>query len=153
VAGILLSSGHDQRCTGNAGVPKATEAVAKPTRRVKIDESCAARGLCVTIGHRDNARFLEGPDIADIGKVDQSVDEGQLRRAWIAEDVLHTFAAENFEQQSRASAAARLVEFRNRICFQAGFICLRKQFALPDSLLRRLSQKMLRICAGINLLL
>ena len=30
VAGILLSGGHDQRRSGHAGIPQATEAVAKP---------------------------------------------------------------------------------------------------------------------------
>jgi len=42
VAGILLSSCHDQGCARHPGIPEATEAVAKPTRRVEIDESCAA---------------------------------------------------------------------------------------------------------------
>jgi hypothetical protein len=54
----------------------------------------------------------------DVGEVNQGVDEGQLRRARIAEDVSHAFATENFEQQGCATASARFVEFRNRTCYQ-----------------------------------
>jgi hypothetical protein len=58
------------------------------------------------------------------GKIDHSVDEGQLRRAWVSEDVLDTLAAQDFEQERGTSAAAHLAEFRNRICCQAAFLCV-----------------------------
>ena len=66
VAGILLSGGHDKGCAGHAGVPQATEVVVEPARCLKIHESCAARGLCVTVGNRDNTPFLKGPDIVNV---------------------------------------------------------------------------------------
>ncbi len=60
---------------------------------MKVQEARPPRSLGVAVGHRDGARFLQGEDVADGGRLKQSVHQRQFRRAGIAEDEFDTFAA------------------------------------------------------------
>ena len=56
-------------------------------RRVQVDERGIARGLRVAVGHADDDGFLQAEDVAEV--VGELAEEGQFRRAGVAEDGGH----------------------------------------------------------------
>jgi len=84
-------------CTGHTGIEQIAHAVAESAGSVEVEETWPACGLCIAVGHRHGARFLQRPDVADVWCINQRIDQWQFCRARIAEDVAHAFAAQHFE--------------------------------------------------------
>ena len=103
MARVLLSRRDDKRRGRDTGVEQIAHAMAQAADRVQVDETGATRRLGVAVGHGHDTRLLQTPDVADVRRIEQSVDQRQFCRAGIAEYVLHALAA----QISRRTPAPR----------------------------------------------
>src|SRR5690606_8886059 len=81
--------------------------VAQPRRRVEVHEGRAPRGLGVAVGHAHDGGFLEAEHVADVVDTGQSVDEGQLGAARVAEDMGDALGAQDVEEHLSGSGHVR----------------------------------------------
>ena len=63
----------------------------------EVDDAQASRRLRIPIGRRRGRRLLKGDDVREAGAV-ESVEERQLRRAGVTEEVVHAGGAEDLDE-------------------------------------------------------
>ena len=98
VAPVLLAGRDHHRRTVGQGVGQVPEAAAEAGHGVEVDEAGPPAGLGVPVGHGHGHVLLEAQHVVDLGVLGQSVDEGQLGRARVAEAVDHPLGAKHLEQ-------------------------------------------------------
>jgi hypothetical protein len=85
-------------------VDQRPHAVAEAARRMQIAEARAARSIGVAVRHGHHARFLQTPDVADVGRSGRRIHERKFGGAGVAEDVATALATQHFQQHGRAAA-------------------------------------------------
>jgi hypothetical protein len=98
VALVLLTRSDDEGCTVRPRVGEVAHGVAEPGGGVEVDECGPARRLRVAVGHADDRRLLQRKYVVDVVDPGQRVDEGELGRPWVAEDVTHALGPQHLEQ-------------------------------------------------------
>ena len=96
-ARILLARGDEERRLRPRGAVEDREAVGEAGRDVDVDDADRPRRLRVAVGRGDRRRLLEPEHVLEPG-VGEGVEEGQLGRARIAEEVADAGGAEDLHQ-------------------------------------------------------
>ena len=106
VALVLLAGGHDERGAVGPGVGEVADGVAEPGRGVQVEERRPAGGLGVAVGHARRRRLLEGEHVVEVVDVGEGVDQRQLGRPGVAEDVADALGAQHLEQDLAARSTS-----------------------------------------------
>ena len=90
-AEILLARRHDHRRAGLCRIVKRADSIAQTGCSMQARKGQRTGSLGKAIGHAHNSRLLQAKNIFDAIVNRERVDQGQFRRAWIAENILDAF--------------------------------------------------------------
>jgi hypothetical protein len=94
---VLLAGGDQQRTLRPRGVVNDRQGIGEPGRDVEVDHAEPSRRLGIPVGGGARRRLLQRDDIREAGAVER-VEEGQLRRAGIAEEVVDVGSAKDLDE-------------------------------------------------------
>ena len=102
-AAVLLPGGHHQRRALAEGVVEHPHGVSQAAADVQVDHAAAARRLGVAVGDGHGRHLLQGKDVLQAAIGDQGIDQRQLGRAGIAEQIAHAAAGQQFQHRFDAA--------------------------------------------------
>jgi hypothetical protein len=99
---------HERGSVGGR-VGEVADGIAEAGRGVDVDEGGPSGGLGVAVGHGDNSRLLQRQDVVEVlaARSGQRIEQGQLGRTRVAEDVPDTFRCQHRQQHVAAQHGRR----------------------------------------------
>ena len=111
-ARVLLTRRHQERRLGPRRVVQDREAVREAGRNVDVGDADLSRRLRVAVGRRDRGGFLEPQHVLEPG-VGQRVEERQLGRAGVAEEIADPGGSQDLHEDGRDVHAPSILPFES----------------------------------------